>query len=146
MRRKPGHSSVVQKKDLVRVHDGMNTLRNDDFGHLRQILPESLPDLCVRRGVHGGSRIIQDQDLRFLQQSACDTDTLFLSAGNVGSALFDIGVIPVRELPDEGIRLRDTGGFFAFLVSRVFIAPAQVFVNRPGEELVFLSNDGYAVA
>ena len=59
---------------------------------------------------------------------------MFLSAGNIGAALLDIGIIPIGEGADKVIGLRQTTGVYQLLVGRVGVAPAQVLLYRPAEQ------------
>ena len=58
--------SIVQDHDLIRIPHRGNALGDDDLGHIRQLLPEHTPDLCLRGRIHGTGGIIQNQHLGFL--------------------------------------------------------------------------------
>ena len=57
------YPSVVQYHDLVRVHDGQDTLGDDQLCHGGDGLQSlSYPALCGR--VHGAGGVVKDEDLR----------------------------------------------------------------------------------
>lgn len=57
-----------------------------------------------------------------------------------------MGVITVRHGGDELIRTREHAGVTELLVRGVFVAPAEVFLDRSGKQLVFLQHHGNGVA
>ena len=88
-------AAVVQHQDPVRGFHTGNTLGDDDLGGSGDLLCERRPDAGVRRGIHGAGGVIQDQDLRFFQEGPRYTETLLLSAGYIGAAPFDPGLVTV---------------------------------------------------
>ena len=77
--------AVVQHEDAVGILHRGNALCNDDLGGAGDLLTERLPDLCVGGGIHGTGGVVEDEDLRLAQQGAGDGQTLFLTAGDIGS-------------------------------------------------------------
>ena len=88
-----------------------------------------MADFRVRRGINRARAIVKNQDLRLFQQCPRNTEPLLLTAGNIASALLDISIVAVRQLPDELIRTGKLAGADTFLLGSVFIAPAQIFQN-----------------
>ena len=66
---------------------------NNDLGGSGDLPCKGGTDLGVSGGVNGGGGIVQDQDLGLFQQSPGDTQPLLLTAGNVGAAPLDTGVV-----------------------------------------------------
>ena len=108
---------VVHDDDPVAVLHRGDALRDDELCRIRDLLPERLADLCVCRRVHGTGRVIQNQNLRLLQERSGDAESLLLTAGDVGSALADHRVVAVRHLLDELRGAGQVAGAPAFPVS-----------------------------
>ena len=141
-----GDPPAVEDQDAVGVLHGGEPLCNDDFRRRGNELFEPHANQRIRLGVDGAGRIVENQNFRFLEQCPCDAETLFLPAGDVRTALLDVRVIPVGELRDEFVRLCKTACLLEFRVGRVRVAPAQVFLDRAGEQHVLLQNDRHLVA
>ena len=116
--------AVVHDDDAVAVLDTGDPLGDDQTCRIRDLLLEGPADLRIGRGVDRARAVIQDQDLRFFEQCARDAQALLLTAGDVGAALLDIGVISLGHLLDEFVGTGQAAGPPALLVSRVLIAPA----------------------
>ena len=101
--------------------------------------------MCIRDSDRAG-RVVQNEHLGLFQQRTRDTQALLLAAGYVRSSLFNIGIVLLRHLLDEFIRLRQLAHTLEFLVARVFIAPAQVLLDRAGEQHVLLQHHGHLLA
>src|SRR5690554_2326301 len=78
-----------------------------------------------------------------LEQGTCDTQSLFLPSGDVGTILFDIGFIPLGELLDESICLGNTASPSKLLIARMLISPAEIFCNCPTEKEILLQYHAY---
>ena len=70
--------SMLQDYDLVGVHDGGYPLGNDDFRASFQITGQPFADAGLCGSVHRAGGIVQDQDLRMLQERPGNAETLFL--------------------------------------------------------------------
>ena len=114
------------------------TLCNDQLRRIRNLLCKSLPDFRVRSGIHGAGTVIQNQYLGLLKQRPGDTQTLFLSAGHVGTSLFYVGVIPFRHFLHKFICAGKPAYTPAFLLTGIRIAPAKVLKDRSREKDIFL--------
>ena len=75
-------------------------------------------------GVDCGCGIVENKDLRLFQQRTRNAQTLALTAGNVGTALFDVRIVLVGEFLDEAISLRKLACVTNLFISGVRIAPA----------------------
>ena len=116
--------AAVHHDDSVRVLHRGGALRDDDLRRLGDIGLEASADERVGFGIHGARGIVQNEDLRLLQQRPCDAKPLLLPAGHVGAALLDVGVVFVREAADEFIRLRQPAGLDQLLVGGVRDCPS----------------------
>ena len=133
-------AAVVEHEDHVGVLHRGDALRDDDLRRVGDLRRERLADQRVGARVDGACRVVENQNLRVLQQGARDAQALLLAAGDVGAALFDVGVVALREGADEVVRLRELAGVDELLVRRVLVAPAQVLLDRAGEQHVFLQH------
>ena len=97
---------AIHDEDAVCILNRGNTLGDDDLCGVRKLMFKCLTDQGISLCIDCGSRVVRDEALRFLSDRSRDAETLFLAAGDVRSALFDIGVISIRELCDELVRLR----------------------------------------
>ena len=118
MRAGGGNGAAVHHEDEVGVLHGRDALGNDDLGRLGDIGLEALADERVGARIDRGGRVVEDQDLRLLEQRAGDAQALFLSAGDVRAALLDVGVIAVGERSDEVVRLREAAVLSAPLLRK----------------------------
>ena len=59
--------AIIHNDDMIRILHRRNTLCNDDLGRIRNLFQESFADQRICLGIYRAGRIIQDQDLRFLQ-------------------------------------------------------------------------------
>ena len=103
-------------------------------------------DQLVRLGVDGAGRIVENQNLRLLQQRTGDAQALALSAGHIGAALLDVRVVLIGEFLNESIGLRELRGMANLFIGGVRVAPAQVFGNSAGEQHVLLQHHGHLIA
>jgi len=142
MRALGGDPAIVHDDDAVSLLHGGDALGDDNLRRVRDFLGESLADLGIGSGVDRAGGIIQDQHLRRLQQCSGDAETLFLAAGHIGSALFDMGVVAFRHGIDEFLRAGQPAGFFQLLIRGVLIAPAQILRNCSGEQFILLQDHG----
>ena len=139
-------AALVQDDDLVGVLHGAQPLGDDDLGGAGDLPGEGPADEGVGAGVDGGGRVVEDEDLRPLEQGAGDAQALLLASGHIGAALLDAGVVAVGELPDELVGLGELAGADELGVGGVGVAPAQVLLDGAGEQDVLLQDDGDLVA
>ncbi len=140
------YRSVVQDNDTVCILHGGNALRDNQLCGIRYFLRKCPADFCIRGGVHGAGTVVKNQDLRLFEQRAGDAQALFLPAGNIRPALFNVRVVSVRKAVDKFVCAGQTAGAAAFVVGGVRIAPAQIFIDSAGKEHIVLQHDGYPAA
>ena len=141
-----GDAAFLHDENHVGFLHGCDALGDDDLGGVGDLVVERLTDQLVRLGVDRGGGVVENQDLRLLQERASDAQALALAAGDVGAALFDVRVVLVRELLDEAVGLRELAGVADLLVGGVRVAPAQVLGDGSGEQHVLLQHHGDLVA
>ena len=93
MRAYIGHTSAVENDYLISMLHRRYTLRNDYLCSIRDIFGERTAYRRIGGGIHRARRVVENKYLRLFQYRACDAQTLLLSPGNIGSALFYISVI-----------------------------------------------------
>ncbi len=89
------HLAVVQNDDLVRVHNGADALRDDHSCGVGKLLRDAGSDGLVGLVVECREGVVKNQDLGLGGDRSRDTQTLLLTAGEVGTALRDLGIIAV---------------------------------------------------
>src|SRR5699024_6968021 len=103
-----------------------DALGDDDLGGAGDRFRKGGADFSVGGGVHGGGGVVQDEHLRFFQQSPGDAQALFLPAGDVVAAPLDPGLISLGEAVDELVGAGRPAGLHALLLGGAGVAPAQV--------------------
>ncbi len=95
------HMTVIQHDDLVGVADGTDPLSDNDLGGAGD--PPGRPaDFGIGGGVHGAGAVVQDENLRLLQDGTGDAEPLFLATGDVDAALAQV------SFQSLGIRLMNS--------------------------------------
>ena len=87
----------VQDNNLVCILDRRYSLGNNDLGRIRDFFPEGLADQSVGFCIYSAGRVVQNKDLGLFKERPGNTQTLLLSAGNIGAALFNISIVFVRK-------------------------------------------------
>src|SRR5659263_761610 len=105
------------------------------------MLAEGGADFGFCGRIHSTGTVVHDQDARFLEESACDTQALLLTTRHVDAALPEVGVIPIRKTHDEVMGLGIPCGFLDLLLRRSCLSPHQVFTDGAGKQDVLLKDD-----
>ena len=104
--------AVVEDDDAVGILDGGDFLGDDDLGHMRKLGFQVFLEPVFRHAVESGEGVVEDENLRIAENGSGDTDSLSLSAGDVVSALGNIGVKAVLERVLDDIETAgDAAGF-----------------------------------
>jgi len=110
----------IEDEDLVRIHDRRETVSDDDGGFADRSIVDAFPDLSLILGVEARCRLVEDEDLRILDERASDADALALAARELEAALADDSFQAFLELTEElgyarlldhfgELRIRDSG-------------------------------------
>ena len=102
---------------------------------------ESVHDQLLRLGVERGGRFVEDEDRRVAQDRAGDADALALPAREGEAALAHHGVVAVRHLRDELIRIGHLRGRDNFRLRRVGPSISDVVTDRAEKEDGVLQNE-----
>ena len=119
---------------------------DNEFSCLGNKVPHSLSDKSVSLGIHRACGVVHNKYFRFFQQCPRDTQTLLLTAGNVGSPLLDVGVVSVGEAGYKLVRLRKLAGFYHFLIGSLLVAPTEVFFYGTRKKNIFLKYHRYLIS
>ena len=135
----------VHDDDPIRILHGGDALGNDDLRGFRNVGMQALTDQRIRFCVHGAGGVVQNEDLGMLEQGPGNAQPLLLPAGHIGAALFDVGIVALRESPDEVVRLGQLTDLHQLFVGGARIAPPEVFLDGAGKEHIFLQHHGHRI-
>src|SRR5262245_44703564 len=99
-------ASFVQHEDFIGVHDRGKPVRNGERRVALRDARELLLDTLLCRGIERGSRLVEYQNARILENGAGDRDPLFLAAGQLEPALANPGLVLFRKPLDEVVDMR----------------------------------------
>ncbi len=120
-----GHNpALVEHNDLVRVQHCADALGDHDHRRAKSGLCDRVLDLRLRLDIDGTRGIIENENRRFADESACNGDALFLAAREICAAFFDMGIIAFGHAHDKIVRLGSFCGcdYFIFCGIRSSIA------------------------
>ena len=117
-------ASVIHDDNTVSILNRRDTLCNNQLGRVWNLVDKCLLNHGIGFGIHSRSTVIQDQNSRFLQKRSGNTDTLFLSAGYIGTSLFNVSVILIREGLDKVISLSQLACMDQLFLCGIWISPA----------------------
>ena len=126
--------AVIQDKDLVGVFDGREAVGDDEGGTAdHEFVERILHDLFALR-IERGSRFVEDEDLRILQDRSCDGDALALTAGEDETAIADLGIDAARQAMNEFLCIRGPNGIPDLFIRRIQTAIENIFFDGGIEE------------
>ena len=132
---------VVHNDDPVRIPDRCQPMRDHNRGAVLRKPVEAFLDLLFRDRIQCGSCLIKDQDLRIFQENTGDRDALLLPAGQLCSALADVGIKPVRHLHDVIVDLRPFCCCHDILIRSARASVTDVFQDRISKDKDILLHD-----
>ena len=139
-------TALLQYHDHVRVHNGGQTVGDDEHrAALHQLIHTPL-DNGFGAGVDGGGSLVQNQAGRVGNRRTGDGDELALTLGEVGAVVGEQRVVTLRQTGDEIVRARQSGRLAALVVGGLQIAVADVVHHRAGEEVGLLQHDAQRAA
>ena len=109
--------AVGEHDDQVRVAHRREAVCDHEHRAVRHQAVDRLLYEALGLGVEGAGRLVEDQERWIAQQRPRDRDALALPAGEPRAALAQQGVVGLRELGDELVRVRGAGGA-AYLLER----------------------------
>src|ERR1043165_1132453 len=96
------NAAVVEHRDTVGISDGGDPVRDEDGGTSAHLLAQVIEDLLFCVGVNAGKGIVKHHDARIANQSAGNSGTLLLAAGQRNATLADHGAELLWEGGDFG--------------------------------------------
>jgi 1,2-diacylglycerol 3-alpha-glucosyltransferase len=126
--------AITNDDDPVRIADGGQAVGDDKTGASLHQAQQRLLDPGFGARVHAGGGFIEDEDAWVSKHGAGDREQLALSLAEVAGAFGEPGLISLRHLLDEMIRIGQLGGFDTFLVGGVEPPVANVFHDGVGEQ------------
>ena len=127
-------ASIVQHDDLVGQRDRRETVGDDQCGPVAHRLAQSDPDTRFGRGVDRSRCVVEDQHTRIDRERPGDCEALTLPARECDAALADNGVVAVRQLIDELVRLREPGNALHFGIVQIGRAEHDVLAHGGREQ------------
>jgi hypothetical protein len=122
---------VAERRQPVRDCEGRAVLRQ----FLQRVLHQGF-----RFGVQRACRLVQYQYFRVVQDRAGNRYALPLAARKRVAVLAHLGVVPVRQLHDELVRVREFRRRDNLLSACARLRVGYILVNRAGEQERFLKN------
>ena len=107
-------AAVIHHENEIGVLHGRDALGNDDLRRLGNVGAEALADQRVGARVDRTGRVVEDQNFGLFEQRAGNAQALLLAAGDVRTALLDVGVVFVGECLDEVVRAGELAGEFSW--------------------------------
>ena len=100
-------------------------------------------NLLFALGIEGGSRFVEQENRRILEQRARNGETLLLSAGEKAAFVADDRVVTLRLSHDEVMRVGGLGGGVDFFLTRIEPAELDVTEDAIVKEKGILRNESY---
>ena len=102
-------------------------------------------NLLLRVGIHGGRRLVQDQNLRVAGQCPRKREELALAARDRLSPFVQNGCVTIRHGLDEVRGQHAVGGLFHGLIGDAAVPEPDVVSDTSTEKEYVLENDGNAL-
>ncbi len=127
-------AAVVEHDDLIRMHDGRETMRDHDDRALMRETRERTLDRRLGFVVDGARGFVEQQHRRVLEQGTCDRQALALTTRQLHAALADARVVALRQPQDELVRFGRDGGCDDVGFARAGAAVGDVLAHRAIEQ------------
>lgn len=86
------HFASRHDENAVAVHDRVESVRNRKDGAVRKLASDHSLDLSVRLDIHGGCRLVEDEDLAATQECTAEAEQLALARTQVRASLVDVRI------------------------------------------------------
>ena len=124
----------VQDDDLMGGFDGADALCDNNSDGFAGDFVQSFAELFVGFHVQSGERIVKDINGGIFSDGAGDREALFLTAGNIGAALGDVGLVLIFQFADKLRSLGYCCGVLDSLVVCGSVAKSDVAFDIAGEK------------
>ena len=133
--------TFVQDQDAVGIDDARKTVSDNECRSVLHQTVERTLDGGLVFGIHAGKRLVQQQDWGVLQQRPGDRQPLALTSRESDCPLPDHGVIAMRKMRNEIVRVRGAGGILQLGLRSVRSSETQIVGNRSMEQVRVLCHD-----
>ena len=130
--------TFMEYADFIGMADGGETVGD---GNGRTVLHQLFKRILYHAfafGIEGGSRFVQDEDRRILQNGAGNADALALTAGELTAPVANHGVISLLACHDEIVCIGNLGCFHHLFHSGIFYPEGNVVEEGIIEQNRFL--------
>ena len=141
-----GNHPVLQDQDPVRLQDGGQAVGDDDAGSALHQGFQCLLNRVFGDGVQRRGCLVQNQDLRVLQDDAGNAQALFFAAGELQAPVSHQGFVSLRLRGDEVVQVGDEAGRVQFLLRGILFGIEQVLADAAVEEIAVLRHHADAGA
>ena len=132
---------VFQDDDRIGVFDRFHAVRNNQDGLLFDQLVQRILNLLFVLDIERGADFVEEDNRRVFQDRARDRKPLAFAAGKLSAVLPDHRLVPVRELQNELVAVRQARRFFDFFVACVGTSDTDVFQDGIVKKRDVLEND-----
>ena len=109
-------SSLLEHDNIIRVSNRGETVSDHERGPPLDKAAERLVDQLFVDGIEVRGGLVKDKDRRILEQCSRDGESLPLPSRKLDPALTDKGVIGMRKLAYEIMRVRAPGGLLDLFI------------------------------
>ena len=127
--------AVTHDEDEVGVAHGGEAVGDDEGGAAADDRVDCGLDALLRDGVHGGGRLVEDEDLRLGENGAREGDELLFAGGEQIAALADVAVEPLLKAVNDLRRGDELQRLPDLLLRGVRVAVEQIFADGAGKEV-----------
>ena len=138
--------AVLDDEDAVGMHDRRQSVGDDDRGAALAEFGDRLLHVVLGFGIERRGRLVEQDDRRILDQRARDGDALALPAGELQAVLADRGIVAIREVRDEIVRVRRLGGGDDLRLAGAEFSERDVVADATAEQVGDLADIGDGVA
>src|SRR5580704_8170030 len=127
-------AAAVEHDDLVGMDDGREPVRDHNRGAAAAHLLQRALDLLLGAGVERAGRLVEQQDVRVLEDGAGDRHPLLLAARELQPALAHGRLVALRQRHDEVVDARQPGSLLDLVAAGAGPAIGDVVVDRIVEQ------------
>ena len=133
-------AAFVEDDDAVRLLDRRQTVGDDDARSLGEQPLECFAHEKLRVRVHVRCRLVEDQDLRIVDERASERNELFLPGRERRPAFLNLFFEPVRKRRHPLVQIHRGGGSRHRFVGNTFVAEPNVRRDRAREQVHILKH------
>lgn len=131
------NAALIHYNDTVSILHTRYSLGDNKFGGIRNFSCKRFSYSGIGSCINGTCTVIKNYNLRFLKKSPCNTKSLFLSAGNIASALLNISIISIWKAVNKFVCTCKTACSLTFFFRGILVSPSEVIKNRSRKRTFF---------